>query len=269
MRSFVNWGKRGPWIALAVLGAAALVLVAARVRERRRFEGAVGSAEAHLLARFERQAVAVRTLAAWPIATAAEFAAAVAALPDRGPPALGFARSFRRGETGEIENALQQQGFAGLRVWPDSGREGRTAVVWLLPLRRGAIGYDMLADPVRRDALERARDSGAPALSGRTTLEEAGPGFLLCAPVYRGGSMPATLEGRRAQLLGWTFRAVREDDFFKALLGPEPVEMNLDDGDDAPPRSGRAAFRPGRLEEKRRIVLGGRAWTIRFSPPLP
>ena len=255
-------------MALAVLGAAALVLVAARVRERGRFEGALDSAEAHLLARFELQAAAVRSLAARPIATAAEFAVAVAALPDRGPPALGFARSFRRGETGEIESALQQQGFAGRRVWPDSGREARTAVVWLLPLRRGAIGYDMLADPVRREALERARDTGAPALSGRTTLEDAGPGFLLCAPVYRGGSAPATLEGRRAELLGWTFRAVRADDFFMALLGPEPVEVDLDDGgqaDAAPLWPGRA----GRLEEKRRIVLGGRAWTIRFSPPLP
>ena len=83
------------------------------------------------------------------------------ALPDPGPPALGFARRFRRGETGRVESLLQQQGFPGLRVFPDSGREERTAILWLRPLLRSAIGSDMLADPVRREALERARDTGS------------------------------------------------------------------------------------------------------------
>ncbi|WP_332879433.1 CHASE domain-containing protein, partial [Massilia sp. S19_KUP03_FR1] len=55
-----------------------------------------------------------------------------------------------------------------------------------------ATGFDMLTDPTRRRALERARDSGQAAASGKVRLiQENGrnvqSGFVMYIPVYRRG----------------------------------------------------------------------------------
>src|SRR5207245_8969165 len=90
-----------------------------------------------------------------------------------GVQGAGFAPRVRAGETAAVENGLRARGFAGLRLWPERTGDERTAIVLLEPLDRGnraAIGFDMYTDPVRRDAMERARDGGSAALSGRVTL---------------------------------------------------------------------------------------------------
>ena len=58
-----------------------------------------------------------------------------------------------------------------------------------------AFGYDMFSEPVRRAAMEAARDSGQAAATGRVTLVQEGAqrpgralGFLMYVPVYRAGA---------------------------------------------------------------------------------
>ena len=63
----------------------------------------------------------------------------------------------------------------------------------------------MYSEPVRREAMERARDSGLPALSGKVTLvQEFGPevqaGFLIYLPIYANGVTPVTVDARREAL---------------------------------------------------------------------
>ena len=72
------------------------------------------------------------------------------------------------------------------------------------------IGFDLLADPVRRDAIFKARDEGvitaAPILS--VTVEQVIYEFYF--PVYEGRTIPPTVEERRAKFRGiidGTFRA--------------------------------------------------------------
>ena len=70
--------------------------------------------------------------------------------------------------------ALRRFGSNDLDDWPrDSGRLPATAIVFLEPLdesNRLALGYDMMSEPRRRVAMERARDSGSPALSAKIVL---------------------------------------------------------------------------------------------------
>ena len=285
--------SNAPWAALAgslalTLAAAAFLFSAARARDRSRFARAVRSAEERVAGRLEAQAAVLRgaagLIAARPETSAPEFQAYVARLQIEehhpGIQGVGFARRVRRAESGAIEADLQGRGFAGLRIWPDLGREERTAIVWLEPLdrrNRAAIGYDMFTEPVRREAMERARDSGTAALSGKVTLVQEidvrrQPGFLLYVPVYRGGAIPPTVAGRREALIGWTYSPFRGDDFFGALFAGEPdptVDFRIYDGDaEDPARLLHDAHRskPGRraISEIVHIQPAGHDWTLAF-----
>jgi signal transduction histidine kinase/CheY-like chemotaxis protein len=279
-----------PWAALTgslvlTLAAAAFLFDTARVRDRRWFERAASRTEDRIAARFETHAALLRSaaalLAADPGTSAAQFRAFASRLElrerDAGLQGLGYARRVRRADSAQLEAALQRDGFAGLRIWPDLGREERTAIVWLEPLdrrNRAAIGYDMFTDPVRREAMERARDTASPALSGKVTLVQEidvkkQAGFLLYLPVYRGGLSPAKTEERRAALIGWAYGAFRADDLFDALLSDSDpsVDVAVYDGPAEDPAH-LLRDRASSVDGPRRMVrmdIAGRQWTLAFA----
>jgi signal transduction histidine kinase len=157
------------------------------------------------------------------------------------------------------------------------------AIVYLEPLDERnlvALGYDMFSEPVRRAAMETARDRAEPAASGRVRLvqEEAEPGreqdgFLIYLPVYEGGVEPATLEDRRARLEGFIYSPFRVGDLLHGILARgvfEGVGLEVHDGDGSGNglmhRSGAVATET--LEKRRTITVAGRPWTliIRAAP---
>lgn len=73
------------------------------------------------------------------------------------------------------------------------------------------LGFDLGSEPLRRQAIERAIDSGKPVLTVPITLaqdQRRSPGFLYLLPLYRHGSDPVTVEQRRTALLGLVFTPV-------------------------------------------------------------
>ncbi len=71
-----------------------------------------------------------------------------------------------------------------------------------------AFGFDIGQEPIRREAAERAMNTGQPALTGKLTLvqdREQTPGFLYLLPVYRSGADPMTPHQRQAAFLGLLF----------------------------------------------------------------
>src|SRR5256884_3166265 len=81
----------------------------------------------------------------------------------------------------------------------------------------------MFPDPVRRGAMERARDIGMRVASGRVTLvqeidEPKEAGFLLYEPVYRNGAKTDTVEERRAALIGFVYSPFRAGDLLTNIL---------------------------------------------------
>nr|MCU0256937.1 CHASE domain-containing protein [Vicinamibacterales bacterium] len=155
------------------------------------------------------------------------------------------------------------------------------AIVFLEPLDRrnlAAIGYDMFTEPVRRAAMERARDTGQPAASRRVTLvQEIDPekqvGFLIYVPVYAGPSVPSTVAARRASLIGYVYAPFRAADLFHGIFGfeEEPlVDFEVLEGDGTRPdallhRSGApAAGATPIFHARREFDVAGERWTLLF-----
>jgi signal transduction histidine kinase len=266
-----------------------------RVRDRGRFENAAQSATDRIQARLEIYVALLRATAGLFAAedvSRVDFDEFVAGLDlaERygGSQGIGFSRRLHADSVAELERRMRMEGVADFRVWPAVPDEERHAIVYLGPLderNAAAIGYDMSSEPTRRAAMERARDSGRPALSGRVELvqeihQAKQAGFLIYVPVYRDGAHPATIAERRRLLLGFAYSPFRADDLFSGIFGTEEaprVDFRVYDGaaadsaallhDSAAGRGTGSAsgFRPA-LSDTVRLDIAGHQWTLTFRP---
>jgi signal transduction histidine kinase len=185
-----------------------------------------------------------------------------------------------RGEAPAQPEAVREL-FESFMIHPPGAGPVHAPIVYLEPFRERnlrAFGYDMYADPIRSEALDRARDTGAPAISGRVRLVQetdvdVQPGFLVYLPVYSG--TPQTIEERRAQLRGFVYSPFRAHDLMRNVLptaglylqyalydGPTTAEDHLlfrsEAPGDEPPATG--------LQSTGSLQVGGRIWTISYRP---
>jgi PAS domain S-box-containing protein len=132
--------------------------------------------------------------------------------------------------------SVRAEGFSDYKIWPEGTRETYTSIIYLEPfsdLNLRAFGYDMFSEPVRRKAMESARDSDESKISGKITLvqetgKEKQAGFLMYLPVYRKGTSHKTLQERRANIIGWVYSPFRMDDFMTGLLGERSADLDLE-----------------------------------------
>ncbi|VWX53960.1 CHASE domain-containing protein [Novosphingobium sp. 9U] len=191
---------------------------------------------------------------------------------------LGWAPLLRVSSTPTFELERRESGNPDFHIWPDpfaastnggTEREFSTPVVYLEPMTRSnqrAIGYDMYADPVRRQAMELAMDSGKPVTSGKVRLvqdrEAGGTGFLIYMPVIDAR--------RRSAVKGFVYSPFRADDFLASaaeLYRNDEIEVSVYDQSIAPENllaQRRVSGTTGSAME-RRIDVGNHAWVIRVS----
>ena len=86
---------------------------------------------------------------------------------------------------------------------------------------------------MRRVAMERARDSGRAAISGKMLLaEESGQdtqaGFLMYMPVYRKGKLVDTVAERRANIIGWVYAVIHADELMNDLVGEKASNFDFE-----------------------------------------
>jgi PAS domain S-box-containing protein len=173
---------------------------------------------------------------------------------------------------------LQGVGFASV----DESGQPTSKIVFLEPLdasNRLALGYDMMSEPRRRAAMERARDSGAPALSAKVILVQdlrrglRTAGFLLFLPVYSSPTLPATVAERREKLRGFVYSPFRAEDFFRATLAGSASKASVEVFDGGSPGTDALLYRTGSdapsdsITDARRLPLAGHEWTLRVSAP--
>ena len=121
------------------------------------------------------------------------------------------------------------------RVVPAGERAAYGPIVFLdpaTPANRIALGYDMYSEPLRRQAMQAARDTGLPTLSGVVDLvQDAGAahraGMLLYSPVYSDAQVPPDTAARRARLRGWVYVPFHADVFVQRVQRSFPKPMIL------------------------------------------
>ncbi len=188
--------------------------------------------------------------------------------------------------------ALRAQGFPDYRVWPEGERSLYSSIVFLEPFsdrNLRAFGYDMFTEPVRRAAMEQARDQDVAALSGKVLLvqetdEDVQAGTLMYVPVYRPEQPTLTVDERRAALRGWVYSPYRMNDLMHGVLGgwdlheTRRIRLRIHDGDlispatllyDSQPTQPQGAA-PDPAESVRvPIDFNGHRWTLRFAHAQP
>ncbi|MBB6340284.1 PAS domain S-box-containing protein [Pseudomonas fluvialis] len=89
------------------------------------------------------------------------------------------------------------------------------------------LGVDIYYDPIRREALDRARDSGQLSMTAPITLvqdDQPRPGMLVFQPVYQTGSVPPTVQARRQQLRGFAVAVLRANELIRHSLAAYPED---------------------------------------------
>lgn len=106
---------------------------------------------------------------------------------------------------------IRGEGFSEYSVHPSGSRSFYTPTVYIEPFSGAnlrAFGYDSFSEPARRLAMEQARDTGNPEISGKIVLfQETVQGYQsdieMYVPVYQKGFSLNTMQQRRAAIIGW------------------------------------------------------------------
>ena len=223
-------------------------------------------------------------------------------LRHRGIQALSWNPRVLDSERTAYEQAARRNGFTNFQITEQNGqgelaraapRAEYAPVYYLEPYvgNESALGFDVASDPIRREALNQARDTGKPRATDPTTLvqdAELKPGFLVFLPIYRNGLPQRTPEERRRNLQGYATGAFRVSDLIKTSLkgGEEPkdVEIRLYDdtgggkrrllydhrsqalGSKDPPVETDTVMKPAVLQRVIPFEMAGRRWIIQFAP---
>lgn len=197
---------------------------------------------------------------------------------------IGFAVRLAPEQVDSHVLAVRAEGFPDYRIEPPGPRPEYTAIVYIEPFdwrNRRAFGFDMFTEPTRRLAMETARDTGRPALSGKITLvqeteKDVQVGANLYLPVYRHGAPVDNPAERREALVGYVYSPFRMNDLMAGILGPSlpDVRLRIYDGDevrdaalmyDSDGTPAGARFLSAPLVDTRLLTVSGRPWTIQVT----
>ena len=201
-----------------------------------------------------------------------------------GVQGIGYAPVVTQEDKALYLSAIWRDGFENAQIHPPGERKIYVPVLYREPLdglNRNALGFDMFSEPIRRKAMELARDTGAAALSGKVQLvvenETTSPASVtMYLPVYEHNTTPITTDSRRAALKGFVFAPFRVNELLDATVGERLDEAGLDlelfdsvaidkktllfdrDGE---PQFETKKFHP-LFSLQQTLEIGGRPWTL-------
>lgn len=200
----------------------------------------------------------------------------------RYPGIIGIGYALRiPAERKQTVEAELQKAIPEFRIWPQSSNQEYCPVVYFDPIdpaNRAMLGFDVLSEPSRRDALWRACDTAGAAASGKISLiqsfdeQQSRTGFAIYLPVYAGGIVPPTVQQRRESLVGVVWCPFRADELLKGIAGKDAlIDLAVYDSEQTSSerlmyRSGsEAAWEQASHTAVVRLEIAGRAWTVAFA----
>ncbi len=173
---------------------------------------------------------------------------------------------------------MARQGIENYQVRPTGEREAYAPTILREPYvgrNRLPFGFDQWSDPVRRAAMEKARDSGIATISGKVEMPSLDgheyPAFMMYLPLYERGKPQGTIAQRRASLIGWVHAIFRMTDVIASLYGESTrsIAFALYDGVETKPgmlmyhSTGEATqIMPAQLSANEYLVVANHNWTL-------
>lgn len=149
----------------------------------------------------------------------------------------GFIRRVAQADEAAFVGRARSDGEPGFATRQLTPRDGERYVIeFVTPTDRNAaaLGLDVASEPHRREAAERAMETGRATLTAPVTLVQAtgmqGRGFLLFLPVQKLGAPKGSSADRQAATVGWTYAPLVIDEILAGVdLGGEGLEVVLRD----------------------------------------
>jgi diguanylate cyclase (GGDEF)-like protein/PAS domain S-box-containing protein len=201
-----------------------------------------------------------------------------------GIQAIGVIRWVSAADRDAHIAAMRRQGFDNYSIQPKGDRDDYALIVQREPNVGGnyqaPLGFDAWADPVRRVAMEKARDSGMPVISGKVrlavdakadALAQPQPGFIMYLPIYSRGQPEDSVAERRAHLTGWVYASFRMHDVIAGLYGEQPAGLSLAIHDGVAPSAEALLYRSApaasthaldTFSATEYLVVAGHTWTL-------
>jgi PAS domain S-box-containing protein len=194
---------------------------------------------------------------------------------------LGFTLRIPAQEKEAHIASVRNEGYKKYKIKPDYEREEYHSIVFIEPFsgrNLRAFGFDMFSESNRRQAMERARDSKRPALSGSVKLvqetnRQVQNGFLLYMPVYKKNLPLETVEDRRQALLGFVYSPFRVRDLMEGILVDELNDLSFKIYDNGSASSENLIYSSNiedslysaQFVDTTLITVAGRNWALTFS----
>jgi len=228
-----------------------------------------------------------------------EFAAGLLA-NHQGIQAVSWNPVVRRDERAAFESNVRRDGYSRFQITERSetgqllrakDRAEHVVVRFIEPYdgNETAMGYDVASSPIRKEALESARDSGNAVATSRIDLVQdttQQSGVLVFAPVYEGTPLPTNPTEHRRALTGYVVGVLRMGDVVEnAMSNLETNGVVFQLVDDSAPADERLLYASSptgggitilndkgllggssALRYEYQHDFGGRQWRLRLSP---
>lgn len=196
-----------------------------------------------------------------------------------GMQGIGYAPLIRPEQVEAHQSAVRAEGFADYQIMPADQRSVYSSILYLEPFsgrNLRAFGYDMYSESTRREAMQRARDTGQVSISNSVLLvqdEVRGSvrGLLMYMPIYDQILVEGAQKNlRRQHHLGWVHGVFRIADIVKPLLTSAHAVNQLQiiektpDGQQVLFQSEQQITPQFVMQNKQ--AIGGKHWTFIGSP---
>ncbi|HKW83776.1 MAG TPA: CHASE domain-containing protein, partial [Burkholderiaceae bacterium] len=202
---------------------------------------------------------------------------------------FGFIERVKREDLERFVAAQRSDGHPDFTVDTAGDAPDLYVVTYAEPAasNRTSPGKDVGREAVRREAVERAARSGAPALSGHIMLGlngQRGPGFLYFSPLYssRGAAALATPQERQAMTTGLLYAPILVSEVMKGTTDAAQGTLDIELYDGESTQAANLLFDSRRdasnsaqalvpkaagegLESLRRFTVGGRTLVLRAT----
>jgi len=144
---------------------------------------------------------------------------------------LGFSYIIPKSKLQKHIKQIQKEGFPNYTIRPAGDREIYTSIIYLEPFtgrNLRAFSFDMFSEPIRRKAMELARDNDIASISGKVILvqetnKNIQSGTLMYVPVYKRNMPTNTIDERRKAIIGWAYSPYRMNDLMQGIIGSREI----------------------------------------------